>query len=44
MSLYGGIKLANKPDLENIRKLDLLCVPQIARMERVGPRRYDVRS
>jgi DNA polymerase-1 len=34
--LYGGVELANKPDLENVRKLDLLCIPQIARMERCG--------
>ena len=36
MSLYGGVELVGRPDLENVRKLDLLPLPQIARMERVG--------
>jgi DNA polymerase I len=36
MALYGGIELPNRPDPENIRKLDLICVPQIRRMMHVG--------
>lgn len=36
MSLYGDVELPGKPDLENIRRLDLLPVPQIARMQRLG--------
>ena len=36
MPLYGGVELPGKPSLENIRRLDLLPIPQIARMERVG--------
>ena len=36
MSLYGGVELPGKPDLENCRKIDLLPVPMIARMERIG--------
>lgn len=36
MSLFGGIKLTGRPDLENIRKLDLLPIPQINRMSRYG--------
>jgi DNA polymerase-1 len=36
MSLYGGIELPDRPDPENVRKLDLLCVPQIRRMRHVG--------
>lgn len=36
MSLYGGINLPNRPDPENIRKLDAICVPQIRRMMHVG--------
>lgn len=36
MSLYGGIELPGQPDLANIQKLDLLPMPAIAEMERVG--------
>lgn len=36
MSLYGGITLPGIPDLENIRRLDLLPVRQLNRMSRVG--------
>ena len=36
MALYGGVELVGRPDLENVRRLDLLPLPQIARMERVG--------
>lgn len=36
MALYGGIQLPNRPDPENVRKLDLLPVPMIQRMTRYG--------
>ena len=36
MSLFGGVGLPGKPDLENVRKLDLLPLPMIAQMQRVG--------
>lgn len=36
MSLYGGITLSGQPDLENIRKLDLLPMPAIHDMMRAG--------
>ena len=36
MSLYGGITLPNQPDLENIRRLDLMILPQLNRMSRYG--------
>lgn len=36
MSLYGGITLPGQPDLENIRKLDLMILPQLNRMSRYG--------
>lgn len=36
MSLYGGITLPGKPDLDNIRKLDTMIIPQLNRMSRVG--------
>ena len=36
MSLFGGITLPGKPDLENVRKLDLIPVPAIRRMRRYG--------
>ena len=36
MALYGGIQLTGKPDLENIRKLDLMAMPMIARMQQYG--------
>lgn len=36
MSLYGNVELPGKPDLENVRKLDLLPVPLIRRMQRTG--------
>lgn len=36
MSLFGGIQIPRKPDLENIRKLDLLPLSQIRRMMRCG--------
>jgi len=36
MSLYGGITLPGQPDLENIRKLDLMVLPQLNRMSRYG--------
>lgn len=36
MSLYGSVTLSGKPDLENVRRLDLLPIPMIVRMERYG--------
>jgi DNA polymerase I len=36
MSLYGGITLPNQPDLENVRRLDLMVLPQLNRMSRYG--------
>lgn len=36
MSLYGNISLPGCPDLENMRKLDMLPIPMIRRMSRVG--------
>lgn len=36
MSLFGGIELPGHPDLENVRKLDLLPLPAIGRMQRMG--------
>ncbi len=38
MSLYGGVELPDRPDPENVRKLDLLPIPAIRRMERFGMR------
>jgi DNA polymerase-1 len=34
--LFGGITIPGHPDPENIRKLDLLPIPQIRRMMRMG--------
>jgi len=34
--LFGGIELPGHPDLANVRALDLLPIPQICRMMRVG--------
>ncbi len=36
MSLFGDITLPGRPDPENVRKLDLLPVPMIHRMQRLG--------
>lgn len=36
MSLYADIDLPGEPDLENIRRLDLLAIPMIRDMQRVG--------
>jgi DNA polymerase I-like protein with 3'-5' exonuclease and polymerase domains len=36
VSLYNGITLPNAPDLENIRRLDLMILPQLNRMSRYG--------
>lgn len=36
MALYGGITIPNRPDPENQRKLDLLPVPMIRKMQRYG--------
>ena len=38
MSLFGGIELVDRPDPENIRKLDLLQIPVISQMQRYGIR------
>ena len=34
--LYGGITLPGRPDLDNVRKLDTLVLPQLNRMSRYG--------
>ena len=34
--LFGGIQLPGRPDLDNVRTLDLLPLPQIRRMMQVG--------
>lgn len=34
--LYGGIDLPGRPDLSNIQRLDLMCMPMISKMERYG--------
>jgi DNA polymerase-1 len=34
--LYNGIALPGRPDLENVRRLDLMVLPQLNRMTRVG--------
>lgn len=36
MSLYGGVELPGRPDLYNVRKLDLLSIRPIQRMQRYG--------
>lgn len=36
MPLYGNISLPGCPELENIRKLDMLPIPMIRRMSRLG--------
>jgi DNA polymerase I len=36
LSLYNGIELPGSPNLENVRKLDLMVLPQLNRMSRVG--------
>lgn len=36
MSLFGHIELPGAPDLENVRKLDVLPIPMIRRMSRLG--------
>lgn len=36
MSLYGGINLVDRPDPENIRRLDLLQLPALRKMHRYG--------
>lgn len=34
--LFGGVRLVNRPDLENVRRLDLLPIPFIRRAHRLG--------
>lgn len=36
MSLYGGVELPGRPDLANVRKLDLMSIKPIGRMQRAG--------
>lgn len=36
MALFGGVTIPGKPDPSNVRKLDLLPIPQIRRMQRNG--------
>ena len=36
MSLYGGVEIVGRPDLENCRRLDLLAIPMIRRAHRLG--------
>ncbi len=36
MALYGGITLPGRPDLDNVRKVDLINMGQVRRMMRVG--------
>lgn len=36
MSLFGGIEIPGQPDLENVRRLDLLPIPAIRRAQRYG--------
>lgn len=36
MSLYGGVQIAGRPDLENVAVLDRLPVPMIRRAHRIG--------
>lgn len=36
MALYNGIKLPGHPDLLNIQKLDLSCMPMVAKMQQLG--------
>ena len=38
MSLFGGIELPDRPDPENVRRLDLLQIPMIREMQRFGIR------
>jgi len=35
-TLYSGITLPGQPDLENIRRLDLLPIPMVRKMQRYG--------
>ncbi len=36
MALFGGVEIVGRPDLENVRRLDLLPIPMVRRMERLG--------
>lgn len=36
MSLHGGVTLPGQPDLENVRRLDLLPVNMVRKMQRTG--------
>jgi DNA polymerase-1 len=36
MSLYGGVELPDRPDPENVRRLDLLPIPMVRKIMRYG--------
>jgi len=36
MALFGGVEIVGRPHMENVRKLDLLPMPMIRRMQRLG--------
>jgi len=36
MSLFAGIEIPGRPDLENVRRLDLLPIPILRKMTRIG--------
>jgi uracil-DNA glycosylase family 4 len=36
LKLFGGVTLPGKPDLDNIRRLDAMIIPQLNRMSRIG--------
>lgn len=36
MALYGGVELPGRPDLENVRRLDLLGIRPVQRCQRIG--------
>lgn len=36
MALFGGVTIPGHPDLENIRKLDLMAISMIRRCQRIG--------
>jgi DNA polymerase I len=36
VSLFGGVEITGRPNLENARRIDLLVIPQLRRMTRAG--------
>jgi len=36
MSLFGGVRVPGCPDFENVRRLDLLPIPMVRKMQRYG--------